>query len=35
LDRPLTFDASAEDHEDNSDGEPEDDAEVDGPPSGH
>ena len=31
--RLLTYDAGAEDHEDNGDGEPDDDAEVDGPPS--
>ena len=35
LERLLTFDAGAEDHEDNGDGEPEDDAEVDASPSGH
>jgi hypothetical protein len=35
LERLLTFDAGAEDHEDNGDDEPEDDAEVGGPPSGY
>jgi hypothetical protein len=33
LERLLTFDAGAEDYEDNGDGEPDDDAEMDGPPS--
>ena len=35
LERLLTFDAGAEEGEDNGDGEPDDDPEVDGPPSGH
>jgi hypothetical protein len=35
LERLLTFDVGAEDHEHNGYGEPEDDAEVDRRPSGH
>jgi hypothetical protein len=35
LERLLTFEAGAEDHEDNGDGEPDNDAEVNGPPSNH
>jgi hypothetical protein len=35
LERLLTFDAGSEDHEDNGDGEPDHDAEMDGAPSSH
>jgi hypothetical protein len=35
LERLMTFDADAEDQEDNSNGEPDDDAEMNGPPSSH
>jgi hypothetical protein len=34
LERLLPFDPGAEDHQDNDDREPENDAEVDQPPSG-